>query len=288
MYYTCGETDLKPDTLKRLKIIRKEWSLKMQDPQANIAMWDSMARGFGERMPADSSAAFQEDQFLGLLEKEAMFGPDSTVLDVGCGTGKYALALACRCRKITGIDISPRMLDIARQKAGEMGFTNVDFRLGDWNDLDITAAGFTHSFDLVFAHMSPAVQSAAAFEKMIRAGRGWGVLSKHIHRSDSVFAEVKRIAGISESGGSDQDMIYAFELLWRQGILPRLSYESRQWDMEKTEDEAQAYYLNRAKTYGAVSPEKEKSINAYLASIAKNGLVCEKVDSIEATLYWHL
>jgi len=41
-------------------------------------------------------------------------------LDVGCGTGRYSLELARRgARKVVGIDISERMVDICQQRAKE-------------------------------------------------------------------------------------------------------------------------------------------------------------------------
>ncbi len=47
-----------------------------------------------------------------------LFGPDTRVLDVGCGTGNYAAALteATSCR-VSGVDPSQRMLDRARDAA---------------------------------------------------------------------------------------------------------------------------------------------------------------------------
>ena len=52
------------------------------------------------------------------LVASGLFGPESRVLDVGCGTGNYAAALtaATNCR-ISGIDPSTRMLDVARDAA---------------------------------------------------------------------------------------------------------------------------------------------------------------------------
>lgn len=41
-------------------------------------------------------------------------GPE--VLDVGCGTGNVALRLARRGLNVTGVDLSPQMLDVARGK----------------------------------------------------------------------------------------------------------------------------------------------------------------------------
>lgn len=42
-------------------------------------------------------------------------GPET--LDLGCGTGNLALRLAARGLHVTGLEISPEMLDVARQKA---------------------------------------------------------------------------------------------------------------------------------------------------------------------------
>jgi ubiquinone/menaquinone biosynthesis C-methylase UbiE len=41
-------------------------------------------------------------------------GPET--LDLGCGTGNLASRLAARGQRVTGVDLSPEMLDIARQK----------------------------------------------------------------------------------------------------------------------------------------------------------------------------
>jgi ubiquinone/menaquinone biosynthesis C-methylase UbiE len=47
--------------------------------------------------------------------------PDMVALDVGCGTGALALKLAPRCKRVIGVDISSKMLEIARGKAENLG-----------------------------------------------------------------------------------------------------------------------------------------------------------------------
>lgn len=66
---------------------------------------------------------------------EAMFGRLArrrvrTVLDLGCGTGGHALVLARRGYAVSGVDRSPGMLRIARNKAGAAGLA-VGFERGD-------------------------------------------------------------------------------------------------------------------------------------------------------------
>ena len=54
---------------------------------------------------------------LTILERHALQG--KRLLDVGCGTGKSFLEMLPRGWQVTGCDISPAMLDLARKKAGD-------------------------------------------------------------------------------------------------------------------------------------------------------------------------
>ncbi len=61
--------------------------------------------------------------------------PGERVLDVGCGPGRHAHALARRGMEVVGIDISERFVDLARE-AAPAGAT---FVRGDARDLDLDA-----------------------------------------------------------------------------------------------------------------------------------------------------
>jgi 2-polyprenyl-3-methyl-5-hydroxy-6-metoxy-1,4-benzoquinol methylase len=76
----------------------------------------------------------------------------TTVLDMGCGTGVAARTIARRANfsgRVTGIDLSPYLVEAARRLAEEEGLgTRVEFRSGDTRDLDIPDG----RFDAVVAH----------------------------------------------------------------------------------------------------------------------------------------
>lgn len=52
-----------------------------------------------------------------ILERDGLRG--KRLLDVGCGTGKSFLPMLPRGWQVTGCDLSPAMLELAREKAGE-------------------------------------------------------------------------------------------------------------------------------------------------------------------------
>jgi len=56
--------------------------------------------------------------------------PSATVIDMGCGTGAFAVHAAPHYRKIYAVDIAPAMLNRARRKARRAGLTNIEFRRG--------------------------------------------------------------------------------------------------------------------------------------------------------------
>jgi SAM-dependent methyltransferase len=55
------------------------------------------------------------------LVEELDIAPGAAVIDVGCGTGRHAVELAGRGCRVTGLDLSERMLALAAEKAAAAG-----------------------------------------------------------------------------------------------------------------------------------------------------------------------
>jgi putative AdoMet-dependent methyltransferase len=51
----------------------------------------------------------------------------STVIDMGCGTGAFAINAADYFKKIYAVDVSKLMINHTRRKAGEAGINNIEF-----------------------------------------------------------------------------------------------------------------------------------------------------------------
>ncbi len=64
------------------------------------------------------------------IERALELGTDSTVWEIGTGTGECALGLSRSCRHLFATDVSPVMLNYARHKAQQRSISNVAFELG--------------------------------------------------------------------------------------------------------------------------------------------------------------
>lgn len=58
-----------------------------------------------------------------------------TVIDIACGTGAQAFAMALSAQRVVGIDLSESMIKKARQLQQRKGVTNVCFKTGNAADL---------------------------------------------------------------------------------------------------------------------------------------------------------
>jgi SAM-dependent methyltransferase len=107
-------------------------------PEAGVALYS-----LGD--PAILAAATAE--LVRWLEGAGLLRPGADVLDLGCGFGRVAAALAPRCRSVLGLDVSAGMVAEARRRhAGRL--PNVRFETTPGRDL---AALPARAFDLVLA-----------------------------------------------------------------------------------------------------------------------------------------
>jgi SAM-dependent methyltransferase len=104
----------------------------------------------------------------------AAIGPDAHVLDVGCGVGQTTREAARRASagSATGVDLSARMLDLARRRAEQEGLTNVEFLQADAQVADLGEA----RYDRVLSRSGVMFfgDPVAAFTNLARALRPGG------------------------------------------------------------------------------------------------------------------
>ena len=96
------------------------------------------------------------------------------LLDAGCGTGRWALRLARMGWYVTGVDISKKMLEVAKRKASNLGVSDrVEFVAGDVTEL----CGLQcESFDAilsqgcVLSYCGDAAKALSEFHRVAKSG----------------------------------------------------------------------------------------------------------------------
>ena len=94
--------------------------------------WDRIAERYSRRPVADE-AAYQRK----LEVTREYFDPAMDVLEIGCGTGSTAIAHAPHVRHIRAVDISEKMIEIAKRKADAANIGNVTFERSSVDELRV-------------------------------------------------------------------------------------------------------------------------------------------------------
>jgi ubiquinone/menaquinone biosynthesis C-methylase UbiE len=110
--------------------------------------WDRVAGRYA-RKPVADEAAYEKK----LAVMREYLRPDMQVLEFGCGTGSTAIVHAPHVKEIRAIDISEKMLEIARSKAEAAGVGNVRFERTDIDAFSAPDGSFDAVLGLSILHL---------------------------------------------------------------------------------------------------------------------------------------
>jgi len=167
---------------------------KRQDKMRNF--FDSVAGRLGKNYVPGNS-------WKGLAEALLRLMPPLVVADLGTGEGRFALLLAQRAARVIAVDNSAKMIEIGREQAQRNGIDNVEFRLGDLEQVPIDDG----AVDLVFfsqslhhaLHPERAIEEAA---RILRPGGRIVVLDLVQHR----FEEARELYADEWLGFSETEL----------------------------------------------------------------------------------
>ena len=153
--------------------------------ESNKAYYDAFSESYEAERGENDPGGYHE--MLDELEAEFVerFGRDRDVLEVGCGTGLVLSRIARFAKSARGVDLSPGMLALARQRG-------LDVVEGSATDLPFEHSSFdvTCSFK-VLAHIK---QIHLALSEMARVTRPGGTLIAEFYNPYSLRGLAKRLA----------------------------------------------------------------------------------------------
>jgi ubiquinone/menaquinone biosynthesis C-methylase UbiE len=74
-------------------------------------------------------------------------------LDIGCGTGEFSRLLAQHFERVVAIDLSPNMIEVAKQRSRQ--FSNIDFQVANVLQWDLPSKKFDAIVSIAALHHLP-------------------------------------------------------------------------------------------------------------------------------------
>ncbi len=262
------------------------WSEGKTAKAAGKAFWDNRAEEFNKSISQEVPDE-RIKKIVEYLSSHSLLTVNSSVLDIGCGPGRFAVEFAKKSTDVTGLDISDKMLDFAMKNAQTANLTNTSFKNLNWDEVKLEDYGWRKRFDLVTAINSPGIHDLITLEKMIEASKGYCFLSNFVDRYDSVQDILRTdILKLDEVRFYSNTVYSIFNILWITGYYPSITYVDTDRETTRTIEEACVYYGTLFETEDSSSFEMNNLIRSYLEEISVNGFVRENGRTKTAWIYW--
>ena len=96
--------------------------------RSSVGYWDRRARRYHD----STKNTVASDPFFNRLR--SVITPHTSVLDVGAGSGRFALALAPLAKQVIAVEPNAAMLDYLRQDADALNLTNISYSPNAWQE----------------------------------------------------------------------------------------------------------------------------------------------------------
>lgn len=192
-----------------------------------VSYWEKRSGDFLEHKRAELHSPMAE-RWLYEIKKQLPQDKNLRILDVGCGAGFFSVLLAKEGYQVTGVDLTPDMVENARTFAEEEK-TDCEFLVMDAENLRFA----DESFDVVISRnltwTLPDVKSA--YREWVRVLKKGGILLNFdANYGLSDFTDLSELPDNHAHQEIGDDMMRECEEIKRQ--LPISSYSRPAWDLE--------------------------------------------------------
>ena len=227
------------------------------------------------------------------LRGRGLLGNDSSVVDIGCGPGRFVAEFAKTAGHVLGIDLSDKMVENGEKHARDMGLPNTSWHACDFKNVDIDDMGWRGKFDLVFTSITHAVNNIDSLRKAMSISRAHCFNSSFVNYVDDLESRVSE--EVFSRGYKSKPMwngrwFYAlFNILWLEGYYPETNYYKRTADENVPVDDELVRYLTR--TFSKEKNENDMAIkpkiSEYLYSISdKDGMIMRHSERLYGWVLW--
>ena len=216
------------------------------------------------------------------LFRRGLLTPESSVLDIGSGTGAYALAFASRCAEVTALDMEPTSLAILREHAAQLSLNNITCQEGMWETYQPN-----RTFSVVFSSMCPAI---CDYEELCRmesfSGHACGIIAVTRGSFDLHRKRLMELLNVRSPVGMTTEALWYYESLYLAGKQPNVRSWSNRYAYDTPVEEACRINEIYFEIFGIPAEESRPIIKNYFESKAECGLVADETHLNTAFISW--
>lgn len=245
--------------------------------------WEIKARRYP--LPFDLQSLARANRVMALCNERGIGFAGARILDIGCGTGCFALPLARKAARVVGVDFSAPMLDRLMAEAARFRIHNVQVQRMAWQEVNPMSLGFAGAFDVVWTSMSAAVRTAADLARMEQCSRRWCVYTGWGRvRENPLLAEAFRMHGLVFAPPPGTAAMHA--LVAKAGRQTFLEYLDTSWEWEGSVAEALDDLAGHIEAAGATA--KRCALLELLEIYQRNGEVRHITHAEEGVMAWRV
>ena len=182
-----------------------------QDIGKSNQMWNKRAK--------ELSLLAERDDADGYIEffKQHVDLNGTTVIDLGCGAGRYLKLLMDEGALVEGLEPSKAMIKYAKKHIKDSGYNEEDVNIYNVAFQDFEPK---KQYDYVFISNSPIVGYYESYEKILKLAKKGIFIGEWIERKDLFFEKLVRSMGKEVKRQLMFDIYYYFNLFAADGYLP--------------------------------------------------------------------
>jgi len=216
------------------------------------------------------------------LFRQGLLTPESSVLDIGSGTGDYTLAFASRCAEVTALDMESSSLEILEEHAKQLHLKNVARQASMWENYQPN-----RTFSFVFTSMCPAICDYDELRKMESLSEhGCGIIAVTRGSYDLHRKRLMELLHVRPTTGMTTEALWYYETLYLAGRNSNVQSWSTQHQFSLSLEEAccrnEAYF----EIFGIPAEKTRPILQEYFALQAMNGLVSDETRLNTALISW--
>lgn len=245
------------------------------DRQRLVQHWNEVSRDY------DSKAmTLIDERIFGLLEDMSVLPDDGMALDIGCGTGSLTSMIASRCSSVQGLDISPGMLSVAKERCS--GLANVDLLCQSWEEFVPP-----RRYDLAFSSFCPAVDDLRSVMRMDAMSDGTCcIVSLGGSSGDRLAFDIWEELGHPGMSMEGFDPIFPYRILKEMDRRPSLRRFDVHEESEISSEDMVRHLVRYFSLFHEVDKEVEKVIAENVRRKSDDGNFTLREDRTVSVLKW--